>query len=82
MNPRHAAARALVGWYLMTAQPYAPLSQWRIVGTYDHASDCQHRLLTLSGSPKPWSPSSRAINKANAPRLACVSTDDPRLKEK
>src|ERR1700674_3035582 len=83
MSPRHAAAFALVGWYLMAA-PSNPasalLSQWRIIGTYDDASDCQQRLSTLLGTPKRGSPSSRAINKAHAPRLACVATDDPRLR--
>jgi len=42
-----AAALALVGWYLLAA-PSNPnsalLSQWRIVGTYDDARDCQHKL--------------------------------------
>ena len=84
MGTRYAAAAlALVGWYLLAA-PSNPnsalLSQWRILGTYDEALDCQHRLSKLLGAPKPGSPRSRAIHNAHAPRLACVATDDPRLR--
>jgi hypothetical protein len=49
MTARHAAAFALMGWYLIAAPPGttpASLSQWRIVGTYDKASDCQEKLST------------------------------------
>jgi hypothetical protein len=46
MNPRHAAALALVGWYLMVPPMYqhheiddkAPLSQWRIIQSFDTLS--------------------------------------------
>ena len=84
MGTRYAAAAlALVGWYLLAA-PSNPnsalLTQWRIIGTYDDARDCQHKLSRLLGAPKPGSPSSRAIHNAHAPRLACVATDDPRLR--
>jgi hypothetical protein len=82
MKQRFAAALALVGWYLMAAptnSTSAPLFRWRIVETYDYASDCQEKMDALLAAPKPWSPSSRSINKAHAPRLACVATDDPRL---
>jgi len=47
-RPRHAAALALVGWYLM--QPpldsgdrpdaKAPLSQWQESGAFDNAAEC------------------------------------------
>ncbi len=50
MSIRHAAALAVVGWYLMLApktldtplafDESAPLSKWSIVGSYDSASDC------------------------------------------
>jgi hypothetical protein len=48
MNPRHAAALALVGWYLMmppalpdeTPNPKAPLSQWDQVNEFDTAAAC------------------------------------------
>jgi hypothetical protein len=49
MTPRHAAALALVGWYLMRppgpnngAPDFrAPLSQWTYSGSFDSAKDCQ-----------------------------------------
>lgn len=54
MNLRHAAALALVGWYLMTppvesctgafsggACHQVPLEKWQIVGTYDSSSGCE-----------------------------------------
>jgi hypothetical protein len=50
MKPRHAAALALVGWYLMTppvsdhgAIIYqdAPLSQWTKAQLFDSESDCE-----------------------------------------
>jgi hypothetical protein len=50
MKPRHAAALALVGWYLIipplksewTPNPDAPLSEWDITGnTLDTAAACE-----------------------------------------
>ena len=48
MRSRHAAALALVGWYLMVAPssrhfafvPSAPLPQWRLAGSFDTAAQC------------------------------------------
>jgi hypothetical protein len=49
MNLRHAAALALVGWYLMVPQPdapgkapnfKAPLSRWNQMGAFDTAAAC------------------------------------------
>ena len=49
MKPRHAAALALVGWYLMmppmTCRPSiqinTPLSHWEISSSYDTADECE-----------------------------------------
>jgi hypothetical protein len=53
MNLRHAAALALVGWYLMLPptrfdsskvfqlRPRAPLSEWETVSSFDSAKDCE-----------------------------------------
>jgi hypothetical protein len=47
MKPRHAAALALVGWYLMVpsngpnARQSDPLSKWRVHRSYDSAEECQ-----------------------------------------
>jgi hypothetical protein len=43
-NPRHAAALALVGWYLMVPpnrRDDAPLSEWTISQSYPSADACQ-----------------------------------------
>ncbi len=56
MKPRHAAALALVGWYLMVPQPdapekaaNAPLSKWKWnqMGTFVSASDCEKEKESL-----------------------------------
>jgi hypothetical protein len=53
MNPRHAAALALVGWYLMSPPlspdgkrvvGYAPLSEWQIGESFDSAAECEQAL--------------------------------------
>jgi hypothetical protein len=49
MDLRHAAALALVGWYLMMppigsdGKIYynAPISQWHINSSYDKAAECE-----------------------------------------
>jgi hypothetical protein len=51
MKPRHAAALALLGWYLMVpssksnGEPdlQAPLSKWEMDGFYDTAQACDNR---------------------------------------
>jgi hypothetical protein len=56
----------------------APLSQWKIIDSFDTAEACSNMSNTLSHRSdlqEPW----------EAKRLllgACISTDDPRLKEK
>lgn len=52
VKPRHAAALALVGWYLMTPptpnndpdqfSANAPLSSWVQVGSYNSLEDCKN----------------------------------------
>lgn len=60
MKSSHAAAFALVGWYLMTPPPTKvptlgwsvhpdwPLSDWHHVGSYDTAAECENARNTLS----------------------------------
>ena len=57
MKPRHAAALALVGWYLMVPPPVihstgtvpvnldAPLSEWGIFSGHDSAAECEQTLV-------------------------------------
>ena len=43
MKPRHAAALALVGWYLMVPPPdnlTAPISAWEVAASYDTGKHC------------------------------------------
>ena len=56
MNLRHAAALALVGWYLMVPQPdppektaNTPLSEWKRIhmGTFVSPSDCEKEREAL-----------------------------------
>src|SRR5271166_5087637 len=51
MKPRHAAALALVGWYLIAPSPRTqdgtdydpkePLSEWTLVAKFDKIEDCR-----------------------------------------
>jgi len=57
MKPSHAAALALVGWYVMAPPVHsvtssmdewdasAPLAKWEIVGSFDTAAECRHDLF-------------------------------------
>ncbi len=104
MKPRHIAALALVGWYLMvppldspngalnTSANY-PLSAWihaphEVFGT---RQDCEAELanqraylesaLRRLGAPGAYN----QLAQAHVERMRvaqCISTDDPRLKEK
>jgi hypothetical protein len=50
MKPRHAAALALVGWYLMSAgsdlKSSPALSSWTIMGSFDTATEWEVRQHT------------------------------------
>lgn len=70
MKPRHAAALALVGWYLMMPpvtsdgriQKDAPLSRWYIFSNFETKEECEKARQVSSGL------------------TICVASDDPRLK--
>jgi hypothetical protein len=92
MTPRHAAALALVGWYLVIP-PWdkqhvfggTPLSQWTdYEGSYDTAKECaegkEQLLRDVDAEVKKyagWQSYKDAVILGR-----CVATDDPRLKEK
>lgn len=96
MKPHHAAAIALVGWYLMlppsgsspagviSVRIDAPMSEWSNFAAYDTASACEKERLAYQ---------SQRLNTADHPREAaaakwsfdsslCIASDDPRIKEK
>ena len=87
MKPGHAAALSLVGWYLMTrplnrnlpdgVDTDAPLGKWTIIGSFDHADDCEIEAKKMTEHYE------ASGNKQGATRISlspCVATDDPRLK--
>ena len=95
MKVRHAAALALVGWYLMIPPMYknndepdtsAPLSEWDQWRAFDSADLCeQARDFKAKQMEKKF----KVDPKAQARWMKifgldsrCISTDDPRLKSK
>lgn len=93
MKPRHAAALALVSWYLMTPpppfDPNTPLSKWTRLGKTDYASEgecaaMREKLQATFRDPGDIPPehiTATIMVKAMA-HVLCVASDDPRLKEK
>ncbi len=93
MNPRHAAALALVGWYLM-APPFSrsssgeigsdlsrPLSEWiPFSSVYDTEADCDKEIDAMNQRAARWAREHHAM--LNVIHAQCIATDDPRLKEK
>ena len=95
MNPRHAAALALVGWYLIAPsfskqgnwQPNltAPLSYWAVIQSFDSAKECEDfRTATQKrfGAPPTTPTNAKEAARAGAQYAQCISSDDPRLKQK
>jgi hypothetical protein len=87
----HAAALALIGWYLMIPSSTLPsgvaykkpLSKWLIVRAFDTADDCQDFLATFFEDSR----QKQALNLLEPAYrdymfAECVATDDPRLKQK
>jgi hypothetical protein len=97
MKPRHAAALALVGWYLMVPPPVlhrsppvdleAPLSAWRLFSMHDTAAECERGLVAFYKLAKTELVANPAderdrIRFYQLESSQCVASDDPRLKEK
>jgi len=95
MKPRHAAALALVGWYLMMPpityendvaklERTAPLSQWIHIGhrIFQSKRDCEIRRKEDDAETRknPNSPVNPDRPFETLPNMVCISTDDPRLK--
>jgi hypothetical protein len=109
MKPRHAAALALVGWYLL-APPImhdpghwhpnlaAPLNQWIVAKSFDSAVQCEKRLADDNNNaenPTALASMTEQMNYMGAGAVwhsdellremvneHCISSDDPRLKQK
>ncbi len=97
MKPCHAAALALVGWYLMVpplvGDPFhidhaAPLSEWKIKSSYDTAEQCEATRIRKSNelgaklNGRTIESGSGAMMDMPLGYAQCIATDDPRLKEK
>jgi hypothetical protein len=91
MKPRHAAALALVGWYLMvpptTTVDAPPFKYWRQEASFDSAHECKvGRDAYINHyermSEKDWNEwDAWFFNKyTNAEHSLCAASDDPRLK--
>jgi hypothetical protein len=95
MKLRHAAALALVGWYLIVPRydldglvlDHAPLSTWKIYNQYDSSAQCEEIRQQI------WRAAQDAIDehekRADTEGLSqatvalsarCIAADDPRLK--
>ena len=83
MKPRHAAALALVGEYVMQPPTHrvnsqtifedsAPLTSWRQMYSYDVAKQCQDEIGHLQTFPP--------VAAVHGDHARCVASDDPRLK--
>ena len=90
MKLRHAAALAMVGWYLM-APPLAatqkewesfvnlPIGQWDIRQSFDSAEKCE--VVRQQNSDRAFHAGNPVPLSFRPDMMAvCVSTDDPRLK--
>src|ERR1700691_332662 len=96
MKPRHAAALALVGWYLMVPplsnrtgpiERSGALAKWEAWFAFDTAAECEARVKTLTDAAigrlkaQPVaSATEQRISDLQALNARCVATDDPRLK--
>ena len=94
MKSWHAAALALVGWYLL-APPFdqnhkslleLPLSQWHQWRSFDTATDCEtYRKATIDNAQNGSYDSvtgadGRPLFIEGMDHSLCIATDDPRLK--
>ena len=83
MRPRHAAALALAGWYLMVPPishkgeflDNAPLSEWTLLDSTDSAADCNAEANRSDLRSK-----TERDRNVKVDHTKCISTDDPRLK--
>jgi hypothetical protein len=94
MKPRHAAALALVVWYMMVPPVrgapgeilgHAPLSQWEVYSWYDSRAECEKSIPSdrdIQENMKQCSNGDCAINTALPGYGRCIAGNDPRLKPK
>ena len=90
MKHRHAAALALVGWYLMVppfrGKEYdvkAQLSDWSIVKEFDTEKGCKDYPAHLEKllNERHHGDGNVRVNKALFDKAQCIASDDPRVKK-
>ena len=95
MNRLHAAALALVGWYLMmpprrdrvVPDSDASLSRWYWVGSFDSVAACQRKQekeiveAQKRELAQPAAMRDRSV-EMDFREARCIASDDPHLKEK
>jgi len=87
MNFRHAAAGALIGWYLIAPPAIngdisqlatgAPIRAWQVIHQFNSAKECENNLTALRN----FSARDSTFPSGNM-RLQmsfCIASDDPRL---
>ena len=97
MKPRHAAALALIAWYLMVPpfrtcsecsryfQPdplNAPFDKWAVVDTFDTVAECKKGLVEYLQKASEQREEDWPSVHYVATYGRCIATDDPRLKGK
>jgi hypothetical protein len=93
MNPRHASALALVGWYLMVppltnngtrTDAHAALSTWQVLKSLASAPKCEaeKNQLQHDANTQPNKDKNTLLAQYMAAHSQCIASDDPRLKEK
>ena len=93
MNLRHAAALALVGWYLMIPPRDVnhkvrfdwPLNLWTVYKAYDSADQCnKFKEFLQEGIDRPETKKKFSFADSLSHDIhdsQCIASDDPRLKE-
>ncbi len=92
MNLRHAAALALVGWYLMyppmdrkgMPSKDAPLQEWGLLNSFGTKDACESSLSRMKEQAKLPQPENSLVVVPDqvAMLVKCIASDDPRLKER
>jgi hypothetical protein len=95
MKATHAAALALVAWYMMVPplvnEPYkidteAPMSSWKVYRTFHSADECRGVLSSAQSKYKPTATAASGTIQRGTRAFAlqmvfaqCVRSDDPVL---
>jgi hypothetical protein len=93
MKSRHAAALALVGWYLMvppltnngrSTDTRTALSTWQVLKSLASAPECEaeRNQLQHDANEQPNKDKNTLLAQYIAAHSQCIASDDPRLKEK